>query len=195
MTRIFTFEVPGKPIPHSRVQVPARDGSGRTFNVLTKHARQYQVMVAAFASRAATSQQWELPPTDVPLRITVQAFWPYPKSTRVADRQRMDGALKMTRPDMSNVLKNIEDAISHTGGPDGSGAIAFHDDATLADLRLTKRWCAPGDERIEVEIEVLDQFAEDMFDEDSGLYRYILHADDMHPDERGFVTVDPAKLE
>ena len=163
MTQTFTFTVPGKPIPHSRVQVPARDGTNRTFNVLTANAKKYQAEVAAFAMRAAAKQKWQLPEPGVPLRITIRAFWPYPQSTKMADRQRMDGALKTTKPDMSNVLKNVEDAISHTGGVAGKGAIAFYDDAVLADHHLTKRLCAPGSERIEVEIEVLNQFAGDMF--------------------------------
>lgn len=163
MTMIFTFTVPGKPVPHSRRQVPARDGSGRSFNVLTKNSKAYQSLVAACAQRAAMQQHWQPPDPATPLRIVLRGYWPYPKATKVADRQRLAGSYKTTKPDMSNVLKNVEDAISHTGGVAGAGAIAFYDDEVLAEHDMVKRWCHPGEERLEVEVIVLDNHEGDMF--------------------------------
>ncbi len=154
MTTTLTFTVDGQPVPHSRRTFTHR-GTGRPVNVLTAPSKQYQATVAAVATRAAKRQGYVRPEKDVPVKITIHMYWHYPKATRVADRQRMAGSWKTTKPDTSNVLKNVEDAISHTTGVDGFGAIAVHDDAVFAMTVMMKHWCHVGEERIEVTVEPL----------------------------------------
>ena len=162
MTTTLTFTVDGQPVPQTRRTFTNR-ATGRPVAVLTANSKKYQAYVAAVAFRAANKSGYVLPEKGTPMKVTIQMFWRYPKATRVGDRQRLAGAYKVTKPDTSNVLKNVEDAISHTNGPDGAGAIAFHDDeAIVATYIRPKLWCHPGEERVEVTVEIMPPLKFDM---------------------------------
>ena len=151
---VLTFTVRGKPIPYARRTY----GQGKgTRSVLNDSSVEFQARCAAAARKAVTEQFYVRPPKDAPLKITVQMFFKYPSDTRVAQRVLIAGSFKVDGgTDTSNVLKNIEDGISHTGGPAGVGAIAMLNDEQIVETHiLPKRWCYPGEERVEVTVETL----------------------------------------
>lgn len=52
--------------------------------------------------------------------------------------KRLQGAAKVTRPDLDNLTKLVLDAVTHSG-------VAFVDDGQVADMHLTKRHAEAGE--------------------------------------------------
>ena len=69
---------------------------------------------------------------DVPLMVTIDAYYPIPKSASKSKRQKMlDGCIRPTvKPDADNVAKAICDALNGE---------AWHDDAQICSL-FVRKW-------------------------------------------------------
>lgn len=73
----------------------------------------------------------------VPIRSDMAFYFPMPPSWTVKEHDNMNGKPHRQSPDGDNCLKAVLDAI-------------FAQDAAVSDSFIMKRWCRPGDERIEI---------------------------------------------
>jgi Holliday junction resolvase RusA-like endonuclease len=103
----------------------------------------YETIVGWEARRAMDGRQ----PLSAPLRVEVTAFMPIPKNglrkAELADAQR-ELLCHAKRPDLSNVLKAVEDALN---------GVVWTDDALISQLVLRKVYSPRP--RLEIEVEAL----------------------------------------
>ena len=123
MTQAVTIAVPGKPIPWKR----AGRGNGHTYTPETQ--RQW---MALFRDQAALVMRGN-PPLDGPLKMTATFWLPIPSSFSKRRRQQaMIGlVLPDKRPDLSNFVKLIEDALNQ---------VVYRDDGQITDYAVKKRY-------------------------------------------------------
>lgn len=130
---MFTFTVPGEAQPSRRPRF-ARMGKGvRTYKDPRDAA--YQDRVALFFEQAIGRADYGFPLRG-PVLLTADFYRAPPKSmSRHRLAEALDGEhLPSTRPDLSNLVKAIEDALN--------GA-AFGDDGQVASIRATKLYGTP----------------------------------------------------
>lgn len=119
----LTFTVLGDPVPWARADTR---GSQR-FTPAKQRAYMDAVRWEALrAMRAARAKKLE---NAVVLEVTATWSWPATIPRRYRDERGAD--LKATRPDASNIVKLVEDALN---------GIAFTDDARISDLHVFKRY-------------------------------------------------------
>lgn len=125
-------------------------GKGRARVTRTGHAytpqktRDYERAVKIAYLEAVKDKPYE---KGVPLKLSLGCAYPIPKNdSRKKRSEKLRGITKPTvKPDLSNVLKAVEDALN---------GIAYADDAQITELHVTKYYSEfPG---IEVLIEVND---------------------------------------
>ena len=143
-TRRITFTVPGEPIAKGQPRAYLRRGVGvRTYT--PTRTRHYMDTVRLFASQAVGVA----PPIAGPVEVTLDCYLPRPK--RMVWRSRpMPAALAPTAPDLSNVLKAVEDGIN---------GVVINDDRQIVSLIASKSYCAGpgfGDARPRIEVTVLE---------------------------------------
>lgn len=133
-----TFTVCGTPIGKARPRV-TRHGTftpkkTREYEKLVRHEYTAQCGDAFFAAH-------------VPLRITLRVYMKPPKSTpKKRRRQMLDGLIFPTKkPDCSNILKSIEDALND---------VAYVDDSQIVEVMMIKFY----DEipRVDVDLEEVE---------------------------------------
>lgn len=120
MSNTIKFEVAGEVVPW------ARAGRGGGFTFTPPKQRSY---MGALRS-AAHDAMHGLPPLQGPCRLTVTAFYTWPKSATKKRKAAPDGAWKDTKPDTDNIVKIIKDSLN---------GIVFVDDAQCSDIRAVKR--------------------------------------------------------
>lgn len=117
-----SFVIPGKPFAWKRPRF--NRASGATFNDATQEA--YFSTVASIAQRHTNG------PIDGPVSLGVAATFAMPKSWSKKKRAAMAGQLHTQKPDLSNLVKAIEDACNR---------VLFSDDAQVAVYdECSKRW-------------------------------------------------------
>lgn len=137
---MIRFTVPAVPVALPRQQMRVVHSGGRSFatNYMPRHhpVNAFKAAVADAASKAFVSG-----PMDGPLHLGALFVMPRPKS---APR---NGAAYFSakRPDLSNLVKSLEDALV---------GIAFPDDAQIAAIVARKR-IASASELPRVEVEVM----------------------------------------
>ena len=132
------FTVPGKPIGKGRARF-AR-ATGRAFT--PAKTVNYEGLVALAAAGAMGAQ----PPIGhgIPLRCVMTATFDVPASWSKRKRvDALDGTIRPTsKPDLTNVVKAVEDACN---------AIVWHDDSQIVDWRIVKRYGETAGVLVEVE--------------------------------------------
>ena len=116
------FIVLGPPVGKARARV-TRTGHAYTPQKTVDYEKAVRT---AFMTQCKESYE-----KDVPLILSITAWYPIPKSASKKKRQQMlNGEIIPTvKPDISNVIKSIEDALN--------GA-AYHDDSQITGLYMSK---------------------------------------------------------
>jgi len=124
----LTFSVPGNPVPQPRARVSTRGGFARAYTPADHPIHAYRAAIAAAAIEAGAT------PTDsAPITLIVDLVWTRPKSHFRKSGLKPD-APRLPRPDCSNCLKGIEDALN---------GIAWVDDTQVGRVVVEKSY---GDE-------------------------------------------------
>lgn len=119
--RDIQFEIPGLAVPW------ARAGRKGGFSYTPKKQADYMAAVRIAAQAAMGGQ----PPLDGPVMLSITVVYPWPASMSRKKRRAKDAFLKATRPDLSNHVKLIEDALN---------GITYRDDGQVAILHAAKRF-------------------------------------------------------
>jgi len=127
--KTITFTIEGDPVPQPRARISTRGGFGRAYVPGDHPIHAYRAAVAA-AARAAGAE-----PTDaVPITLIVDLVFARPKSHYRKSGLKPD-APKLPRPDCSNVLKGIEDALN---------GVAWVDDTQIGKEIIEKSFGTEG---------------------------------------------------
>lgn len=118
------FTVPGQPVGKGRPRF-SRSG-GRPYT--PKRTADYEKLVREEYERQCGGLKFE---KGIPLDMRVTAYFQIPKSVSKRKKQAMSERRirPVTKPDLSNVLKAVEDALN---------GIAYHDDSQLTDVSCRK---------------------------------------------------------
>ena len=80
---------------------------------------------------------------EIPLRMEINAYYPIPKSTSKKNRAKMlSGEIRPTvKPDLSNVIKSIEDGLNNVAYKDDNQiitliAMKFYDDVPRVEISM-----------------------------------------------------------
>lgn len=132
---MLRFSVPGHPKGKGRARFVSTPSGGRAFTPADTVA--YERMIAWLAKQAGAQ------PVEGPLRMRLAIYMQIPQSASKKRRADMlSGAEFPTKkPDVSNVLKAVED---------GLNGIAYKDDAQLVSLIVDKFWS--DEPRVDIEI-------------------------------------------
>ena len=124
MTGPISFEVTGPPVPWSR----ARRKGNRYFNKPEMVSYQDQI------AWAAKEQMKGREPLEGPIALIVNAWMPIPQSwskkKRLAAVERQISPT--TKPDLDNIVKQVEDALNK---------VVFKDDSQVINITASKRYC------------------------------------------------------
>lgn len=116
----LTFTIPGEPVAQGRPRFARMGSFVRTYD--PKESRDWKATVKQFAIAAGAA------PIPGPLRLEVVAVFTRPL-TSYRKRAPRGPEPKTTKPDLSNVLKGIEDALL---------GIAYLDDSQVAEIVARK---------------------------------------------------------
>jgi len=138
----IAFSVPGLPVaqPRQRTRVVATGGRVFATNYTPKDA---PVQSFKAAIRLAASAVYHGAPLTGPLAMTLYCFFPRSKSITWKNKP-MPRIPKQGKPDVSNILKAVEDALN---------GLLYVDDAQLVRV-VVEKWIAAGDEQPRCEISV-----------------------------------------
>lgn len=101
----------------------------------------YEAVVRKNASDAMEG----IEPLQGPVKLTLSIVFPLPKSKR-ATRNRPAPTWHTSKPDASNVLKAVEDAMN---------GIVYRDDSQVASASIVKVYSDDGSSRLVVQVEEL----------------------------------------
>lgn len=129
MTKTVNFIVPGIPVAKGRARSFIR--AGHVAHYTPEPTARYENLVRLEAKRAMGS--WE--PMQGAVELVLRLYMPIPASWSKKKRQEaVEGTLRpTTKPDCSNVLKAIEDAMN---------GVVFADDKQVVEVTITKLYSA-----------------------------------------------------
>jgi Holliday junction resolvase RusA-like endonuclease len=132
---IIHIVVPGEPVAQARARYSAQAGFVRAYD--PKKSAQYKKYIITLAN------QKKCKPLEGPLVMMVDVFRSVPKSWSMKKQQQaILGFIKpISKPDCSNYLKGIEDALN---------GIAYHDDSQLVLVIVRKKYSA--EPRVEIRV-------------------------------------------
>lgn len=116
----------GVPVPKAR---PRFLKSGRAYSDPASAA---YAKAVAWSAKAAMGHR---KPLAGALSADIVFYMPWPKSLSdddIAERIAMNETHVTTKPDLSNMVKNVEDALN---------GIVYRDDSQITDLTVRKRYC------------------------------------------------------
>lgn len=118
--------IPGVPVAKGRPRVTTFGGHARAYT--PGKTRRYEDLIRLEGGRAMEGRELLVGP----LTVEVRAFLPIPKSLNKAKRAAaVEGTLRpITRPDCDNYAKVV----------DGLNGIAWHDDAQIVSLMVSKHY-------------------------------------------------------
>lgn len=121
------FTVPGDPVGKGRPRVVRRGGAVRTYT--PEKTATYENLVRLEYER----QCGDVTLADAPVEMRITAYYAIAKSDSKKMRQaKLDGQIRpMKKPDLSNVIKSIED---------GLNGIAYYDDAQIVMITAEKHY-------------------------------------------------------
>lgn len=153
MTSI-TFTIPGKPRGQGRPRATAIGKSARVYKAKNDRLYESRVQEAFYAAVAASGEEWK--PLKGPVLLWVTAVYAPPSSMKKAHRawfqEHVDWLLRLQpvhrtqRPDLSNVVKAVEDGLQGLG---------FLDDKQIIFISACKQY--GSDSYVEVTIEELNK--------------------------------------
>jgi len=118
----IAFVVPGEAVPW------ARSGGGRsTARFTPAKQRNYMGALRMFCATAMGG----CPPLQGPIELSVMAVYEWPKSWNSKKRARPGADWKTSKPDATNIVKIVEDALN---------TVAWRDDALVTSLHVWKRY-------------------------------------------------------
>ena len=130
--------VPGNPVGKGRPRAFQTRGARRTIKMHTpEKTRAYEQAIALAGKLAMQGRE----PLGGPVAMRLDIFMPIPASWSKAKREAalLSSVMPISKPDASNVLKAVEDALN---------GIAYIDDSQIIDVWLRKRYS--DEPRIEV---------------------------------------------
>lgn len=138
----ISFTVYGVPVGKARARTTFQGGHAHGYT--PKKTVDFERAIARAYINACRSAKM---PKNAPLRMYAVCYMPIPKSTpkRLRELMTSERVYHTKRPDASNILKSIEDAIN---------GLAYKDDSQIADTRAVKFYSDYP--RVEVKIEVLE---------------------------------------
>lgn len=123
--KAITFSVPGDPVPQPRARITVRGKHGHAYTPSDHKIHAYRASIAAAAKAAGAD------PTDAaPITLIVDLVFARPKSHYRKSGLKED-APRLPRPDCSNCLKGIEDALN---------GIAWVDDSQVGRVVVEKSY-------------------------------------------------------
>lgn len=117
------FTVWDKPVPLSRPRFARTTTGVRTYTVRKDQDVRFNIRKAWL--------ELDVAPLSGPLRLEMEAYLPWPNY--IAKRRRMT-ALPVTRPDLDNYIKQVEDALL---------GYAYNDDSSIVTIIARKRYGEP----------------------------------------------------
>lgn len=129
MTKTVNFIVPGIPVAKGRARSFIR--AGHVAHYTPEPTARYENLVRLEAKRAMGS--WE--PMQGAVELVLRLYMPIPASwSKKKRKEAVEGTLRpTTKPDCSNVLKAIEDAMN---------GVVFADDKQVVEVTITKLYSA-----------------------------------------------------
>lgn len=139
--KIFAFTVDGVPVAQGRPRFAAAGGHVIAYD--PPKSKDYKRLIGYLAKRHAPIE-----PVLGPVRFSLKIFLPIPKScSKEKHRQAEQGIIRPTKkPDVSNILKGVEDALK---------GIFYKDDSQIVEYGVIGKWYSDKP-RIEVAMEVLN---------------------------------------
>ena len=122
--------VPGEPVGKGRPRAFQTRGARRTIKMHTpEKTRAYEDAVALAGKLAMQGRE----PLGGPVAMRLDIFMPIPASWSKAKREAalLSSVMPISKPDASNVLKAVEDALN---------GIAYIDDSQIIDVWVRKRY-------------------------------------------------------
>lgn len=142
---MIQFTVYGEPVPQGRPRAGIRK-HGDTVSIVMRdptNSKNYKQYVGWTASQ---HRPIELITSAVSL--TVKVFRPIPKMSKIKHKQAVDGVLRpISKPDLSNYIKGVEDAIE---------GILLKNDSQVIDYGQSGKWYGEVP-RIEVTINLIEE--------------------------------------
>jgi Holliday junction resolvase RusA-like endonuclease len=135
--QVVRFVIPGKAVPKGRPRVAIRGKFAHAYT--PKETRNWE----AFVKMLAVEQMNGLPPFDEPVMLLIEIMIEPPRSLsqKKTSKALLGEILPVTKPDLTNVSKGIEDAMN---------GIVYRDDSLICDLRVTKRYGSQAKTLVEV---------------------------------------------
>jgi Holliday junction resolvase RusA-like endonuclease len=133
---MIKFIVYGEPIAQGRPRGSVQNGKVRMYD--PAKSSDYKKYVGLIASQ-------HRPPNliESAVSLTVKVYRPIPKLSKVKHKQAVDGSLRpVSKPDLSNYIKGVEDAIE---------GIILKNDSQVIDYGQSGKWYSENP-RIEIEI-------------------------------------------
>lgn len=72
-------------------------------------------------------QQWQIDPLECPIHLSVAAFFELPKSYSKKKAEAFNPGYKPTKPDLSNIIKQIEDCANGIIWKDDAQIVSYFD--------------------------------------------------------------------
>lgn len=139
MSNVLAFEIPGQPIGQGRPKFSTINGHARAYD--PEKSRNYKAYVRMLATQAMKDSGFTM--IEGPCSIEIFAFFEVPKSKSKKFREAaLNGLERPTKkPDLSNIIKGIEDALN---------GLVYKDDSSIVSLKIQKYYSEFP--RVEIEI-------------------------------------------
>jgi Holliday junction resolvase RusA-like endonuclease len=129
MTFMVTFKVDANPVGKQRARYAKRGNHVMAYT--PDKTRNYETLIKAAAIEAMGASE----PLETPINLYLYIRAPIPKSLC---KKRLEACLKglekpIKKPDASNVLKSVEDAMN---------GVVYKDDSQIVNIHVTKVYCS-----------------------------------------------------
>ena len=129
MTFMVTFKVDANPVGKQRARYAKRGNHVMAYT--PDKTRNYETLIKAAAIEAMGASE----PLETPINLYLYIRAPIPKSL---SKKRLEACLNglekpIKKPDASNVLKSVEDAMN---------GVVYKDDSQIINIHVTKVYCS-----------------------------------------------------
>lgn len=127
MSNVLSFEIPGQPIGQGRPKFSTINGHARAYD--PEKSRNYKAYIRMLATQAMKDSGFTM--IEGPCVLSINAYFEVPKSKSKKFREAALSGLEYPtkKPDLSNIIKGIEDAINN---------LVYKDDACIVSLSVCK---------------------------------------------------------